>query len=638
MKLGNAGLLLATAALAIGAPEPAYKPAAADRQNIQAKMNELRANLKALSTSRVDPDLLADVAVYHKAAEWILRYEEEFFSKAYVTNTLAALDTGIGRATELAAGKPSWVDRKGRFTRAYRSRVDGSLQPYGMIVPDAYDASKPGRIDIILHGRGATLNEVSFIAAHDAAKPIPPEQNYLQVEVFGRTNNAYRWSGETDVFEVLESVQKRYNVDPDRIVLRGFSMGGAGAWHIGLHHPSHWVAFEAGAGFTETKIYAKRGPLPSYQESLFHIYDARDYALNAFDIPTVGYGGEDDPQKQASINIREQLNKEGFTFTPDGLNWATKDLRALFLIGPKTQHKFHPDSKAISDKFIDEAVLTGRHDPDHIRFVTYTTRFNHCYWVTVDGLEHHYERADVDARLDGDLLTVRTSNVARLNLSCPRKPKTVDIDGQKMNYATALEKSNGKWQSSGSASGSITGLQKTHGLQGPIDDAFMDSFLCVRPTGPATPGTTYALHKLKQFSDEYARYLRGDIRVKDDKAVSADDIANNNLILFGDPGSNSLIARVVPKLPDQWTEWTKERFAIGKRQFSSSNHIPVLIYPNPLNPKKYVVINSGHTFHAEDFRGTNALLYPRLGDWAVEKFAGDSDEFVAGGLFNENWK
>ena len=28
-------------------------------------------------------------------------------------------------------------------------------------------------------------------------------------------------------------------------------------------------------------------------------------------------------------------------------------------------------------------------------------------------------------------------------------------------------------------------LRKRHGLQGPIDDAFLDSFLCVRPTGRA---------------------------------------------------------------------------------------------------------------------------------------------------------
>ncbi|MDQ6665977.1 MAG: prolyl oligopeptidase family serine peptidase [Acidobacteriota bacterium] len=620
-------VMMALAAVVAGAPGPAYQPTQSERRQIQAKIAELGLNLNALAKSGADADLLADVAIYRKAAEWIMRYEDEFFSKAYLANTAAALETGLGRAKELSAGQPSWPRRKGRLTRAYRSRVDGSLQPYGLLIPESYDGSKPGRLDVVLHGRGATLNEVSFIAAHDAAKAVPPEIDYIQLEVFGRGNNAYRWAGETDVFETLESVQKRYKIDPDRIVLRGFSMGGAGAWHIGLQHPSRWAAFEAGAGFTETKIYAKRDLMPAYQESLLHIYDARDYALNAFDVPTVGYGGEDDPQKQASINIREQLTKEGFSFTPEGLNWTTKDLRALFLIGPHTQHKFHPDSKAISDKFLDQTVVDGRHAPDHIRFVTYTTRFNHCFWVTVEGLGRHYERADVDARLDGGRLAVSTNNVSRISFTLPRTPQSITIDGQTMGFQLSLDRTSGKWAASGGS-----GLRKFHGLQGPIDDAFMDSFLCVRPTGWPSPGTAYASKKLERFANEYAKYLRGDVRIKDDRAVTPEDIADSNLILFGDPASNAVIRRIAAKLP---LRWTKENITLGKLQFSASQNIPVLIYPNPLNPKKYVVINSGHTFHQADFDGTNALLYPRLGDWAIEKLDGT---VIEGGLFDESWK
>ncbi|MGI8988650.1 MAG: prolyl oligopeptidase family serine peptidase [Bryobacteraceae bacterium] len=624
-----AAFIAAFIALASGAP---YTPSPSERQRIQAKMAELGRSLDALAKSGADADLLADVAIYRKAAEWIMRYDDEFYTKAYVANTAAALDTGIDRAKELLAGKPSWPGRKGRLTRAYRSQVDGSLQPYGLVIPESYDDSTPVRLDVVLHGRGATLNEVGFIAAHDAAKPIAPELGYIQLEVFGRGNNAYRWAGEADVFEALESARKRYKIDNDRIVLRGFSMGGAGAWHIGLQHPSRWAAFEAGAGFTETKIYAKRDAMPAYQESLLHIYDARDYALNAFDIPTVGYGGEDDPQKLASINIREQLTKEGFEFTPDGLNWTTKDLVALFLIGPHTQHKFHPDSKAVSDKFLDRAVAEGRHAPDHIRFVTYTTRFNHCFWVTIDGLVRHYERADVDARLESGGLVVSTKNVSRISFSLANKPRSLTIDGQSMGFQPSLDRISGKWVASRGA-----GFRKSHGLQGPIDDAFLDSFLCVRPTGKSSPATAYASKKLERFASEYAKYLRGDVRIKDDRAVTPEDIANSNLILFGDPASNAVIRRMAARLP---LRWTKENIKLNGLQFSASENLPVLIYPNPLNPKKYVAINSGHTFHEADFQGTNALLYPRLGDWAIEKMDGCNVDgtIAAGGLFDENWK
>ena len=54
------------------------------------------------------------------------------------------------------------------------------------------------------------------------------------------------------------------------------------------------------------------------------------------------------------------------------------------------------------DAFLKEWGDKGQTSPDHIRFVTYTTRYNRDYWVSVDGMEKLYERADVDApRKDG---------------------------------------------------------------------------------------------------------------------------------------------------------------------------------------------------------------------------------------------
>jgi hypothetical protein len=193
-----------------------------------------------------------------------------------------------------------------------------------------------------------------------------------------------------------------------------------------------------------------------------------------------------------------------------------------------------------------------------------------------------------------------------------------------------FEKKNGKW----ALANGHTGLMKVHGLQGPVDDAFMGPFLCVRPTGDAwSPATQeYGRKTLDRLTTDFAKWMRGDPRVKDDRAVSPADIAGYNLILFGDPGSNSLIARIAGKLP---IHWTKTEITVAGKKFGSTDHIPVLIYPNPLNPKRYVVINSGHTFGEKEFRGTNALLFPRLGDYAV--VAPDGAVSVSG-FFNESWQ
>jgi dienelactone hydrolase len=620
--------LIALFAVAAQGADP-YQPTAEEQRQIQDKMAALSSHVKALAAKHTDADVLADVDVYRKAAEWILRYPEEFYTKAYAANTLAALNKGLARAKELESGPPSWPKQKGRLVRAYISPVDGSVQPYALIIPESY-SGRPVRLDLVMHGKGATLNEVSFIAAHDGSQPVPAGQDFITLEVFGRTNNGYRWAGEADVFEALASVRRRYHIDPQRIVLRGFSMGGHGAWHIGLHYPGTWAVMEAGAGFTETVKYAKLDSLPPYQQAVLHIYDAVDYSVNAFDSPVIGYGGEIDPQLQASTNIREQLTAEGFHFVQSPYRWTSSDLRALFLIGPNTPHRFHPDSKKVSDEYIEKALETAGQVPAHLRFVTYTTRYNRCYWITVEGLEKTYERAEVDATQAGKQFTVNTKNVSRLKLT---GSGAFAIDGQTIVSKapdSEFEKKNGKWRISAGA----PSLQKTHGLQGPIDDAFMDRFLCVRPTGDAwnPAAQEYGRKTLDRFTADFAKWMRGDPRVKDDHDVSQSDIGAFNLALFGDPGSNSLIAQIVGKLP---IRWSKTEIALAGQKFSAADHMPVLIYPNPLNPKRYVVINSGHTFGEAEFRGTNALLFPRLGDYAV---VGTDGAVALAGLFNENWR
>ena len=313
------------------------------------------------------------------------------------------------------------------------------------------------------------------------------------------------------------------------------------------------------------------------------------------------------------------------------MRWTTSDLRALFLIGPKTGHAWEPDAKKQSNAFIDKALETAGKPPAHLRFVTYTTRFNQCYWLSVEGLEKTYDRADVDATRDGDQYKVTTKNVSRIKFSLPAGIYTIDGQSLKGAADAAFEKKNGKWTS---WNGRSNGLQKSHGLQGPVDDAFMDPFLAVRPTGDAwnPVAQTYGKQMLDRLNADFTKWLRGDPRVKDDRAVSSSDIAEYNLILFGDPGRNSVLGKVIGKLP---IHWTKSEITVGTQKFSANDHIPVLVYPNPLNPKRYVVINSGHTFTEKDFRGTNALLYPRLGDYSV---LSPSGEIALSGFFNENWQ
>ena len=453
-------------------------------------------------------------------------------------------------------------------------------------------------------------------------------------------NHSYRYYGETDVFDAIASVQQRYRIDPERILIRGHSMGGQGAWRLGLQHPGFFAALEASAGYVETKEYARarlpKEGLAPYQEAALHYYDAEDYALNAFNIPTVGYGGETDGQLRASVRLREALGKEGFQFTQESpYRWTTKDLRALFLMGPKTGHSWHVESKAESEAFLRKALdETAGKAPNHVRFVTYTTQWNNAHWVTVEGLEETYKRADVDAKRTDDQThyTVTTKNVSRLRFDVPAASFTIDGQTIKAGASPVFEKGNGKWAL---AAGKPAGLRKVHGLQGPIEDAFRDGFLAVRGSGQSwnAPVHDYANQRFDMLKSEFAKWMRGDIRVKNDSEVSASDIANYNLVLFGDPGSNSLTAKVIGRLPIQWT---RSEISLGTQKFPAADHAVVMVYPNPLNPQRYVVLNTGHTFTANRVTaGSESTFFPRLGDYAVLTTSG---EVKVAGFFDEGWR
>ena len=114
--------------------------------------------------------------------------------------------------------------------------------------------------------------------------------------------------------------------------------------------------------------------------------------------------------------------------------------------------------------------------------------------------------------------------------------------------------------------------------------------------------------------------------MKDDTQVTEADMAESHLILWGDAGSNQVIARIADRLPLK----------------PEAGQAVVMVYPNPLAPTRYVVLNSGFTFR-EDSDGTNSRQVPVLPDWAIVDLSTPPDRHWPGkvlkaGFFDEDWK
>ncbi len=481
----------------------------------------------------------------------------------------------------------------------------------------------------------------------------PP--NAFVLHLYGRYCCANRFAGEVDLFEAYDSVRARYPIDENRLVIRGFSMGGAACWQFAVHFPSMWAAAAPGAGFSETPEFLRvfqneKLELKDYEKKLLHLYDCTDYVGNLASCPTVAYSGEDDKQKQAADIMAAALERSyGQTLT--------------HIIGPKTGHSYHPAAKAEINRRIDAIVKRGRDPvPRHVRLVTYTLRYNRCFWLTIDGLEEHWKMGDVIAEITGpDTVNVSTNdNVTALTIDLPpgqtyleprheikltvgdrRVPlvwKAAHLPSDR-SWKVHLRRSGGGWQPVDSPV--REGLTKRHGLQGPIDDAFWDRFIMVRPTGkPFNEKVgTWARAEMQHAVEHWRRQFRGEAIVKDDAEVKEEDIAASNLVLWGDPSSNKVLARIADRLP---IRWDAEGIRAGGDLRGSDSHVLAMICPNPLNPNRYVVLNSGFTFREYDYLN-NARQVPKLPDFAVidvsvPMTSRSPGKIVEADFFDEQWK
>lgn len=619
-------------------PPPGKPVPDAERAKLTAGLARLQSAIDLARQSKsARQDLLPDAQIFHKAVDWALRYDEFHDIKEF-ERAAKMIDTGVERAQQLASGRAPWTQESGLVPLAYKSSIDDSLQPYGLVIPKSWsaDPARPWRLDVWFHGRGETLSELAFLHQRLTSAGEFTPANAIVAHLYGRYCNANRFAGEVDLFEALADIKRRYNIDENRIVVRGFSMGGAATWHIAAHHAGLWAAAAPGAGFAETAEYLKLTPeqksaLPAWIPKLWNWYDATAYALNFYNLPLVAYSGEKDRQIQAAQVMERHLKEHG--------------LRMTHIIGPNTEHKYHPDSKPEINRRIDALAERGRVAVPHtLRFTTHTLRYNRMKWLVVDELQQHWERAEISAAIGpGNGIHIGAKNTTALTLefgpgefpfdadvnplvTINTQPIRVDGASTDLSWRASFHLEGGKWVAGAAPPAAI---RKRHGLQGPVDDAFLSRFLFVRPTGaPKDPAVhAWAMKEMERAAAQWRGLFRGEVRIKNDTEVTPGDIAESNLVLWGDASSNQTWARMAARLP---------------LQQSKAGEGLIMIYPNPLNASRYVVTNSGFTFR-EEANLSNARQNPMLPDWVRIDVSTPPDarfpgRIVDGGFFDENWK
>jgi pimeloyl-ACP methyl ester carboxylesterase len=113
----------------------------------------------------------------------------------------------------------------------------GPVQPYAVYVPSGYDGSTPTKLTWILHSLSEQHNQYGALAP-TFVKQSCEDRNSICATTLGRAPDMWYFNeAELDFWEVWNRLATSFNLDPDKTVLSGYSMGGWGTYKLGLANP-----------------------------------------------------------------------------------------------------------------------------------------------------------------------------------------------------------------------------------------------------------------------------------------------------------------------------------------------------------------------------------------------------------------
>jgi dienelactone hydrolase len=541
------------------------------------------------------------------------------------------------------------LERKGQTGRirpdgfvrlAYRDDVDGSPQYCRAYLPADYDPAKKWPLVIQMHGyNGANPVYVRWWAADDRHAGVDTEfsshQSVIYIEPHGRGNVQYLGMGDSDVVHAIAEAKRLFNVDEDRVYLTGDSMGGWGTWNISSRHPDMFAAIAPVFGGSDyhsemsEEDLAKLSPLDRFLDEKHSSWSMAEGLLN---IPIFVHHGDLDQ----AVNV-------------DYSRWG---VRLLQRWGYDVRYQEYPGRihealESQNGNMSIEWFLQHRRNPNprHVRIRSAELRNAKAYWAHVLQQASPLAFMVVDVEVvDRNLIRLDTENVLDIELSPsavlvnPDKPVKVVWNGD----AHEMSLQNGKLRLT-SGDYKPAALHKNERLPGSTADFTFTPFAIVVGTISKDPEMmALCRQKADILIGVWREWQKQEPRVFKDTEIKDADMAMYSLLLIGGPDANRVTAKLASKLPLQIST---DSIVIDGKAFPVKDAAVQMIYPNPLNPERYVWIAAATSTDGMYFSEPN--LQNRY-DWdyiimdghvpAYKQSATSQQTRVVSGMFDYNWR
>ncbi|MBU0543397.1 MAG: hypothetical protein KKC58_13535 [Gammaproteobacteria bacterium] len=168
-----------------------------------------------------------------------------FKQRVYTSKYTAPNSTGEGMVLQAEASSP---ENDSMFCGQYFHFV-GKYQPYGVYIPKNGNFDDKRSLQMILHGCEA--NHASQINQPGMQAQFGDALDRVLISPLGRgPYGFYSGLSERDVLDVLDDALNTFNIDEERVLVGGYSMGGYGSTRLAILYPDRFAGLSNWVGFT----------------------------------------------------------------------------------------------------------------------------------------------------------------------------------------------------------------------------------------------------------------------------------------------------------------------------------------------------------------------------------------------------
>jgi len=209
------------------------------------KWRECIAQFKKMEAYKKNTAFRNSIPSFEIRIQWI----NEYMSKAPPYADFRSLENWnqeiIFLKRKLEKGEPALFPKGNIGRLAHKSSLDNTLQPYSLYVPMSYKEESAIPLFVTLHGSGVDEQESLLYMSRVLNQYWSEGKTVPMIVMSPKARGLSDWylgkSGK-EVMKCIQHVQSLYHIDKKRIVLDGFSMGGYGAWRLGISHPQIFQA------------------------------------------------------------------------------------------------------------------------------------------------------------------------------------------------------------------------------------------------------------------------------------------------------------------------------------------------------------------------------------------------------------